>query len=168
MENPIQLNTREEDHNDSAPDLRTQLAPRTNYDDSMDLDLRLRIWYDEDAPRNLFTASSASPKTSSLTDAHSLKKKTDSTDLARERTDSEKADNGEDEESQIDKGVDVGDEPYRRGQEVRTFPSDSFILGPMPGFRRHVSSAKGSFYSSDLFRKSSSWLKDATLTLDSA
>ncbi len=138
MTKPIHLNTREEDHNESAPDLRTQLAPRTNYDDSMDLDLRLRIWYGEDAPRTLFTASSASQKTSSLTDAHSLKQGTDSTYLARERTDSEKADDGEDEESQIDKKLnnlgghisnDSSDELYRRGQEVRTFPSDSFMFG---------------------------------------
>lgn len=132
MANPFHLNTR---NMDSAPDVHLQLAPRTNYDKSMGVDLCLLSLYGKDAPRDLFTASSASPKTSSLTDAHSLKQETDSTYRARERTDSEKAVKGSDEESQTDGRMmsqedtviflaghitnDSSDELYRRGQEAK-------------------------------------------------
>ena len=127
MANPFHLNTRQKA---SAPDLHPQLAPCTNYDKSMGVDLCLLSLYGKDAPRDLFTTSSASPKTSSLTDAHSLKQETDSTYLARERTDSEKAVNG----SQTDGRVmsqqetvtglaghitnDSSDELDRRGEEA--------------------------------------------------
>lgn len=101
-----------------------------------------RSLFGKDAPRDHFTATSSSPTISSLTDAHSFKQKSDSTIksslgpmyLARERTDSEKAVNGSDIETLIDRRVmfqeatvkelaghipnDNSDELYRRGIEA--------------------------------------------------
>lgn len=96
----------------------------------------------KDAPKHHFTATSASPITPSLTDAHSVEQEIDSTIkssvgptyLARERSDSEKTVKGSDHESPNDRWVmfqkgtvtelgghitnDSSDELYWRGMEA--------------------------------------------------
>lgn len=82
---------------------------RTDYGDDMPSGV-LMSWFGKDASRDHFTATSASLKTSSLTDAHSLEQEIDATIklsagpfyLAPERTDTEKAVKGSDGESTTD------------------------------------------------------------------
>lgn len=144
---PIHLDMREDEHKVAAPDLGHLLALRTN---GMASEGFLG-WFGKDAPRDHFTAISASPKIPSLTDAHSLeqergsniKSSVGSMYLARERTDSEKAVKGSDDESATDGRVtfqkatvkepaghipnDADDELNQRGKEVRTFWSYSSL-----------------------------------------
>lgn len=148
MADSIHLDMREDEHEVAAPDLHHLLALRTNRDDSMASE-GLLSWFGKDAPRDHFTAISASPKNPSLTDAHSLEQETGSNIkssvgsmyLARERTDSEKAVKGSNDEPATDGQVtfqkatvkepaghisnDGDDELNQRGKEVRTFRSYS-------------------------------------------
>ena len=148
MADPIHLDVREDEHKVAAPDLHHLLALRANRDDGMASE-GLLSWFGKDAPRDHFTAISASSKIPSLTDAHSLeqepgsniKSSVGSMYLARERTDSEKAVKGSDDESATDGQVtfqkatvkepaghtsnDGDDELNQSGKEVRTFRSYS-------------------------------------------
>lgn len=148
MAHPTHLSRRAEDHKVSIPDLHHLLALPPNYDTSTEFLMRLGRWFGKDAPRDHFTASSASPKTSSMTDAHSLKQETDSTYLVRERTDSEKAVKGlEDDDDRLaarDGRVmglgshiqnDSSDELSRRGEEA-----DAIINGTDRAFSGYFGS----------------------------
>ena len=143
MAHPTNQSGRAEDHKGSAADLPRLLALPLNYDASMESLKRLGKWFNNDAPRDHFTASSASPKTSSMTDAHSLKQETDSTYLARERTDSEKAVKGSDEDDRelFLRAVaghipnDSSDELCRRGKEA-----EAIINGTDRAFGGHFGS----------------------------
>ena len=88
--------------NVSVLGLRRLLTLHTDYDSGMAMRLDpLDSLFGEDAPKDYFTATFGSLKTPSLTD-HSLKQETDSMHLSRERTDSEKAVKGSDDESLTD------------------------------------------------------------------
>lgn len=115
MANPTHLDTREEDHKVSTPNLHRLLALQDNHDTGMasEVLMRLSSLFGEDAPRDHFTATSAFPKTSSLTNASSPTQETDSMirssvdpmHIARERTDSEKAVKGSDDDCPTDNQV---------------------------------------------------------------
>lgn len=171
MANPTYLNKDKEYHNVSAPDLYSLLALSTNYGTDMASEglMLSRSLFGKDAPRDHFTATSSSPTISSLTDAHSFKQKSDSTIksslgpmyLARERTDSEKAVNGSDIETLIDRRVmfqeatvkelaghipnDNSDELYRRGIEA-----EAIINGTDRAFGGHFGSHFDKEVSNDL------------------
>ena len=132
--------TRAKDQKVSALDLHCLLALHTDYDIGMAPSMLLYSWL-RDGPRDYFTTTSGFPKTSSLTDPHSLKQETDSMYLSRERTDSEKAVKGSDDEPRANGRVgfqhdtlkniaghipsENSEELRRRGKEaeVRTFRS---------------------------------------------
>ncbi|CAF9917932.1 hypothetical protein IMSHALPRED_003786 [Imshaugia aleurites] len=144
MADPIHPDTLAEDQRVSAQDLHRLLVQRTEHDTGVASELLMRLGslFGKDAPRDHFTASSVSSKTSSLTDVNSLGQETESTMwssfgpkyLHRERTDSEKAVKGAEDESQIDGRVmfqeatvielarhipnDSSDELNRRGEEA--------------------------------------------------
>ena len=151
MANPIHVNTRAKDQRVPAPGLHRLLTLHTGHDTAMAPSIRLGSWFDKDAPKDYFTATSGSLKTPSLTDHHSLKQETDSMYLARERTDSEKAVKGSDDESMTDGRVtfqddtvkelarhipnDSSEELYRRGQEA-----EAIINGTDRAFNGHFGS----------------------------
>lgn len=194
MADPIHPDTLAEDQRVSAQDLHRLLVQRTEHDTGVASELLMRLGslFGKDAPRDHFTASSVSSKTSSLTDVNSLGQETESTMwssfgpkyLHRERTDSEKAVKGAEDESQIDGRVmfqeatvielarhipnDSSDELNRRGEEVCTFLSDVFPYGTRIRVEKHVARAIGILCSQDLFRNSDSWLEEATLTPNGA
>ena len=157
MENPTHLNTSGEDRVASASDLHRLVASHTNNDNDVASErlIRLNSLYGKDAPRDHFTATSASPKAFSATDGHSLEQETYLTDTSTiESTDSEKAVKGSDYESQGDGRVmfqeatvkelgghirnDSSDELYRRGEEVRTSRNDSFQFATRARVRKHL------------------------------
>lgn len=80
-----------------ALNLHRLLALRTDNDIGLGPSMHLDSWF-RDGPKSYFTTTSGSPKTSTVTDPHSLKQDTDSMYLSRERTDSEKAVQGSDDE----------------------------------------------------------------------
>ena len=130
MAKSTHVNKSEDDHTVSASDLHHLLSSRTR--NSTDLDLN--SLYGKDAPRDHFTATSASPKTSSAADACSLELETYLTNRSSvEITDSEKAVKGSDDESLSDGRMmfqedtvkttghiptNSSDELYQRGKEV--------------------------------------------------
>ena len=136
-------NPRAEYENLSALGLQRLLTLHTEYDSGMAM--RLDSLFGKDAPKDYFTATSGSLKTPSLTD-HSLKQETDSMHLPRERTDSEKAVKGSDDESLTDGRVtfqdaaveelgvhipkDSSEELSRRGKEAdgKTSPTHLFFV----------------------------------------
>lgn len=147
MANPTHLDPPDEGRVASAWDLYRLLASHTNNDNVVVSERRIRLnsLYGKDAPRDHFTATSASPKTFSATDGHSLEQETYLTKSSTvESTDSEKAVKGSDDESQTDGRVmfqeatvkelaghihnDSSDELYRRGEEVRIFRTDLFLF----------------------------------------
>ena len=140
MANPTHPNTAKEDHVVSSSDLHRLLASHTNNHNDIASERRIRLnsLYGKDAPRDHFTPTSASSKTSGASSAHSLGQKTYSTNESPiESTDSEKAVKGSDSESPDDTRVmfqeatvtdlaghianDSSDELYRRGEEVGIF-----------------------------------------------
>lgn len=148
MANPIRLNKLEEDRVAPAPNLHRLLPTGTNHDNDVALErlIRLNSLYGKDAPRDLFTATSASLESPRATDAHSHEQKTYPTNTSSiESSDSEKAVKGSDDESPTDVQVmfqeaavkelaghipkDSGDELYRRGKKVRISGSYFFLFG---------------------------------------
>ena len=98
--------------------------------------IRLNSLSGKDAPRDHFTATSASPKSSNGINAQSLERETYSTKWSSVgSTDSGKAVKGSDEESPTDGRVmfDSSDKLYRRGQEAEainvTDPASSHYFG---------------------------------------
>lgn len=168
MTNQIYLDTCEEDHKVSAPDLHRLLALSTNHDDGTDSEIMMCLFC-KDAPRDHFTATSASPKTPSLTDTHSLEQEIDSTIkssfglvyVAHERTDSEKAVKGSDDKFPIDGRVtfqkdtvkelaghirnDSSDELFRCGKEA-----EAIINGTDRAFGKYFGSHFDKEVSDDL------------------
>lgn len=147
MANINHLDTPDEGRVASAWDLHRLLASHTNNDNDVASErlIRLNSLYGKDAPRDHFAPTSASPKTFSATDGHSLGQETYLTNTSTvESTDSEKAVKGSDDESQTDGRVmfqeatvkelaghihnDSSDELYRRGEEVRIFQTDIFLF----------------------------------------
>ncbi len=136
MAKSTHVNKSEDDHTVSAPDLHHLLSSRTrnNTDLAAERLIRLNSLYGKDAPRDHFTATSASPKTSSAADACSLELETYLTNRSSvESTDSEEAVKGSDDESLSDGRVmfqedtvkttghiptNSSDELYQRGKEV--------------------------------------------------
>ena len=150
MANPTRLNTLEADPVVPAPDLHRLLATgaSTNHDKDVALErlIRLNSLYGKDAPRDLFTATSASIESPRATDAHIHEQKKYPTNTSSiESSDSEKAVKGSDDESPTDVQVmfqearvkelaghipnDSSDELYRRGKEVRISRSYFFLFG---------------------------------------
>lgn len=123
----------------------------TDHDSGMAPQMRLHSLFGKDAPKDYFTATSGSLKTPSLTDSHSFKQETDSMHLSRERTDSERAVKGSDDESLTDGRVKFQDETvegvaghipndsceelYRRGEEA-----DAIINGAERAFSGYFGS----------------------------
>lgn len=147
MANSTHPNTAKEDHGVSSSDLHRLVASHTknSNDTASELRIRLNSLYGKDAPRDHFTPTSASPKTPGESSAHSLGQKTYSMNGSpNESTDSEKAVKGSDNGSPDDGRVmsqeatvkelasqipnDSSDELHRRGEEVRIFQSDDFLL----------------------------------------
>ena len=147
MANSTHPNTVREDHVVSSSDLHRLVASHTkdHNDIASERRIRLNSLYGKDAPRDHFTPTSASPKTPGASSAHSLAQKTYSMNKSSiESTDSEKAVKGSDSESPDDGPVmfrgavvkepvghipnDSSEELYRRGEEVRIFHYDYFLL----------------------------------------
>lgn len=140
MEKSEHLKTRDEDLIITAPDLHRLLASRTSSDSdgASERLIRLNSLYGKDAPRDHFTPTSASLKTSSATEFHSLGQETGFTNTSLiGSTDSARAVKGSNDDSPTDGRVtfqedavggvaahipnDSSDELDRRGQEVRIF-----------------------------------------------
>lgn len=174
MTNSTNLNTRKDDHEVSALEFRRQLALRTNHGTgtASEASMHLGSLFGKDTPKDHFTATSASPKALSVTDTHSLKQETNSTIqssldpmcLARERTDSEKAVKGSDDESPIGGRVgfqedmvievadhipnDSSDELNRRGAEAEAI---------INGTDRAFNSNFGSHFDEEVTEDSGLW-----------
>lgn len=134
--------TRAKDQKVSALGPDRLLALQTEYDNGLAHSTHLDSWL-RDGPKDYFTTTSGSTKTSTLTDPHSLKQDTDSMYLSRERTDSEKAVKGSD------------DEPLTDGRVVFQDAAVEAVAGHIPNecreeLHRRGKEAEGLYFSSPL------------------